>query len=900
MIWLRRSASSRTTRTTTKRFSAYYPLFVSLTQVTACACFSSVAPTFVFAASHQGTAAASARPLTTTARPTAIKMSSSTSVSSNAASALAKEIEDYSSCIAAAVTLSNAHVVQHGDQILLRVTRTVEDIDNDKKRNYDYILPIPNDDPATPPFFHLPPTEISANIQMQIPSKSGQKLAIVRTDDTKDSAVSARQVLEVWTTIGPSPSLIRRIALPTNQQHGKVINDATTFGRPCWSPDENVIIYAAERRKPETTSFFDPQNLQVGQDQQKIPGGQSTLGLGKSENWGEQYYQQEPLLDFFLVNVDTGRIAKVQNVPGIPEEDDDDPSSLRSYSLGQPIFAPDGKSLVYTSWDAGGGPDMPKRLGLIYCQQRACKLYTSSIGELLETIARPVEYPLDPKNEKAPKEDKGYVCLTPNLRLARSPRFSPLDNRGTSKLVFLGSEIGFDTHFGHMGLHAMDWKNGVAEMSTERVLVKQRWDIRDSALSKDVGLVATIPFPGLALGAQLPEQCFVSPDTMVTSTMWGSSLQVVRINVNDGKVQLVRARVQGSHSDSDELTSQDLLCVTPSGGIIVKETAPNKPGVVAYLTKEQLLKDNVVEEGASAIFVTSLSPLASSSCSSVPPSATSLCGYSYQILTLERPSDDNSWSAPIQCVLMLPPQAEKGANPPPMIVLPHGGPHSVSTASFVPELGFLCGQSGYALLLVNYRGSVGFGQAAVEDLPSRIGDLDVNDVVHAVKHVADAGLVDSKRLAICGGSHGGFLTGHCIGQFPDLFKAACMRNPVTNIASMITSTDIPDWAVIEACGLGQYDWSQFTGPTPEQLTEMYQKSPIAHSKNVKTPTLVALGTKDLRVPPSQGLEYYHILRSRGVTTKLLLYDDCDHPIGAVCSKADHWINIKRWFDKHVL
>ena len=452
-----------------------------------------------------------------------------------------------------------------------------------------------------------------------------------------------------------------------------------------------------------------------------------------------------------------------------------------------------------------------------------------------------------------------------------------------------------------MGLHSMDWKGGTADVLSEKEVVKQRWDVRDSTASKDIGLVETIPFPGLALVGLLPENGFVSSDTMVTSTMWGSSVQVVRINVQDGTVRLVQARVPASQFESNELTSQDLLCVTPSGGIIIKESSPNKPGIVVHITKNQIFKDDVVERGASATPVASLSPLSSSTCSPVPASATSLCNFSYQILTLERASDGNEWSAPIQCILMLPPKTEKDDNLPPMIVLPHGGPHSVSTASFVPELGgFLCGQAGYALLMVNYRGSIGFGQSAVEDLPSRIGDLDVLDVVHAVNHIAKAGQVDPQRLAICGGSHGGFLTGHCIGQFPDLFKAACMRNPVTNIASMITSTDIPDWCAIEACGLGQYDWNQFTGPSAEQLTEMYTKSPIAHAKNVKTPTLVALGTNDLRVPPSQGLEYYHMLRSKGVATKLLLYDDCDHPIGAVCSKADHWINIKRWFDMYVL
>lgn len=335
--------------------------------------------------------------------------------------ALAKEIEGYNSCIAANVALSNAHVIQNGDQMLLRVTRTVEDIDNDKKRNYQYILPIPTKD-AAPPFYQMPPTEINANIQMEIPTKSGNKMAIVRADDNANNGNSpARQVLEVWTATGPSPSLMRRIALPTNKQHGKVINDAATFGRPCWSPDENIIVYAAERKKPDTASFFDPQNLQISpQDQTKtFPGAQSTLGYGKSEGWGEQYYQQEALLDFFLVNVETGRIAKVENMPGTGS--DEASSSLGSYSVGQPVFSPDGRSLVYTGWDAGGGPDMPKRLGLIYCQQRACKLYSSSIADLLKSISQPVQYPIDPKKEKDPTEKNDYTCLTPNLRLAKSP-----------------------------------------------------------------------------------------------------------------------------------------------------------------------------------------------------------------------------------------------------------------------------------------------------------------------------------------------------------------------------------------------------------------------------------------------------------------------------------------------
>ena len=80
---------------------------------------------------------------------------------------------------------------------------------------------------------------------------------------------------------------------------------------------------------------------------------------------------------------------------------------------------------------------------------------------------------------------------------------------------------------------------------------------------------------------------------------------------------------------------------------------------------------------------------------------------------------------------------------------------------------------------------------------------------------------------------------------------------------------------------------------------MYEKSPIVHVTKVKTPTLVALGMKDLRVPPSQGLEWYHTLRSAGVDTELLVYPEDNHALNKVATEADHWIHIKKWFDKYL-
>lgn len=116
---------------------------------------------------------------------------------------------------------------------------------------------------------------------------------------------------------------------------------------------------------------------------------------------------------------------------------------------------------------------------------------------------------------------------------------------------------------------------------------------------------------------------------------------------------------------------------------------------------------------------------------------------------------------------------------------------------------------------------------------------------------------------------------------------------------MITSTDIPDWCYVEALGSGYYNWKQYRSASKEELDIMWEASPIKHAMSVETPTLIALGLEDQRVPPSQGREYYHVLRANGVTTKLLMYEKDDHAIDKVGSEADLWVNAKQWFDRYL-
>ncbi|KAF3671497.1 putative transcription factor UNE12-like [Capsicum annuum] len=166
----------------------------------------------------------------------------------------------------------------------------------------------------------------------------------------------------------------------------------------------------------------------------------------------------------------------------------------------------------------------------------------------------------------------------------------------------------------------------------------------------------------------------------------------------------------------------------------------------------------------------------------------------------------------------------------PLIVVLHGGPHCVSLSSFSKSLSFLC-SLGFSLLIVSYRGSLGFGKEAVQSLPGRAGSQDVNDVLAAVDYVIGKGLADPSKIVVVGLSHGGFLTIHLIGQAPDKFATAAARNAVCNLALMVGTTDIPDWCYFEA--FGSEAKSNFTeAPSAEHLALFYDKSPISHASKV--------------------------------------------------------------------
>ncbi|KAI6652143.1 Acylamino-acid-releasing enzyme-like [Oopsacas minuta] len=222
---------------------------------------------------------------------------------------------------------------------------------------------------------------------------------------------------------------------------------------------------------------------------------------------------------------------------------------------------------------------------------------------------------------------------------------------------------------------------------------------------------------------------------------------------------------------------------------------------------------------------------------------------------------------------------------PPLAVYLHGGPYSPCTSQFslwissIARLGMLC-------VVPNFRGTLGYSRASIRTLAGKIGRQDVDDVHKTVGQILSEGLCDPDKVVCIGGSHGGFIAAHLLGQFPKVYRAAVIRNPVTNLASMVGVTDIPDWCYFN-CG---HEYTQSTIITGEVLDSMLSKSPIIYAKEVQASVLIYLGQRDCRVPNSQGLAYYKLLRSLGKDVKLLTYPKSNHSLRETPVEADGFVN----------
>ncbi|KAI7797608.1 putative acylamino-acid-releasing enzyme, partial [Triplophysa rosa] len=272
-------------------------------------------------------------------------------------------------------------------------------------------------------------------------------------------------------------------------------------------------------------------------------------------------------------------------------------------------------------------------------------------------------------------------------------------------------------------------------------------------------------------------------------------------------------------------------------------------------------------------------------------------GFDWQPMLITPPSqeENHQFSGLNFGAILLKPYSSPERRKTPLVVNIHGGPHAHFAAEWNATAAALT-KLGFAVLMVNYRGSTGFGQDSIECLLGNVGSQDVKDVQRAVLcALQNEASLDPDRVVVMGGSHGGFLACHLIGQYPDFYKACAARNPVINAATLLGTSDIVDWRY-SSVGF-QYAFDRL--PTPQSLTAMLEKSPIIHAAQIRAPVLLMLGGRDRRVSPHQGLELYRALKSRNIPVRLLWYSDEGHSLSKVTTQSDCFLNILLWFREHL-
>ncbi|HMJ69270.1 MAG TPA: S9 family peptidase [Cyclobacteriaceae bacterium] len=227
----------------------------------------------------------------------------------------------------------------------------------------------------------------------------------------------------------------------------------------------------------------------------------------------------------------------------------------------------------------------------------------------------------------------------------------------------------------------------------------------------------------------------------------------------------------------------------------------------------------------------------------------------------------------------------------PLILNIHGGPAGVfvqnytAAGSVYPLQTFA--QQGYAVLRPNPRGSSGYGKEFRYGNVNDWGFGDYDDDQTGVDKVIEMGVAHPDSLVICGWSYGGYMTSFTVTK-TDRFKAASLGAPLTNLMTFNGTADIPGFLP-----------SYFEGQYWERM-EIYQKhSAMFNIKNVKTPSQVIHGERDIRVPPSQGFEYYSAMKRLGVPSEMITYPRTPHGPQEPKFIQDIGERVVGWFNKYL-
>jgi dipeptidyl aminopeptidase/acylaminoacyl peptidase len=230
----------------------------------------------------------------------------------------------------------------------------------------------------------------------------------------------------------------------------------------------------------------------------------------------------------------------------------------------------------------------------------------------------------------------------------------------------------------------------------------------------------------------------------------------------------------------------------------------------------------------------------------------------------------------------------------PAVLFVHGGPWARDAWGYDPQAQFLANR-GYAVLQVNYRGSTGFGKtfthAAEREFAGRMHD----DLIDGVEWIVGEGIADRDRVAIYGGSYGGYAALVGATFTPDVFAAAISVVGPSSLITLVRSFP-PYWRPLLAS-----TWFRYVGDPddPEQVADLEARSPLNFVDRIAAPLLVIQGANDPRVTKAESDQIVQALRERGVEVEYLVKDDEGHGFVKPENRMDAYRTIERFLARHL-
>ena len=201
---------------------------------------------------------------------------------------------------------------------------------------------------------------------------------------------------------------------------------------------------------------------------------------------------------------------------------------------------------------------------------------------------------------------------------------------------------------------------------------------------------------------------------------------------------------------------------------------------------------------------------------------------------------------------------------PPLVVISHGGPTSATSTALDLEIQYWTSR-GITVLDVNYGGSSGYGRAYRQRLNGQWGIVDVDDCVNGARYLAENGYVDRNRLAIRGGSAGGYTTLSAL-TYRDVFKAGASYYGISDLEAMTRDTHKFESRYLDS----------LIGPYPEERDRYRERSPIHFTDHLSCPLILFQGLEDRVVPPNQAEMMVDALRAKGLPVAYVPFEGEQH------------------------